>query len=81
MYFDLSDHKALEWSYLHHSNEDCCWIQSGKADGSNASDPVNGIVLQNEKGHPVKAVSATLLEGECFYLLYLSQLNTNQLPD
>ena len=71
----------LEGSYLHYSNEDCTWIRSGKAVGSNSSNPINGLVFRNEKGHSKKAVSSSLVDGECFYTLYPSRLNTNQLPN
>ena len=46
--------------------------------GSNESK--NGIVKRNED-HRKKAVSALLLDGECFYTLYPSRSNSNQLPD
>ena len=56
-------------------------MRSGKAVGSNDSSPVNGLVLKNEQGHMKKAVSASLVDGECFYTLYSSRSNVNQLPN
>ena len=41
----------------------------------------NGIVKRNEEDHRKKAVSALLLDGECFYALYPSRSNANQLPN
>ena len=58
--------QILEGSYLYYSIEDLNWIQSGKVIGSDRSNPVNGVVLRNEKGHSMKAVSASLVDGECF---------------
>ena len=73
--------KELEGSYLHYSEEDYQWIRSGKAVGSDASSPINGLVFRNEHGHKKKAVTASLVDGECFYTLYPSRSNTNQLPN
>ena len=73
--------RALEGSYLHWSNEESAWIRSGKAVGSDKSDPINGIVFRNETGHVKKAATASLLDGECFYTQYPSRDNNNQLPD
>ena len=73
--------RALEGSYLHWSNEESAWIRSGKAVGSDTSDPINGIVFRNETGHVKKAATASLLDGECFYTQYPSRDNNNQLPD
>ena len=73
----LENDDVLEGSYLHLCNEDTRWIRSGKAIGSDASSPVNGLVLRNKKGHKKKAVSASLVDGECFYTLYPSQANAN----
>ena len=73
--------KTLEGSYLHCSNEKLRWIRSRKAVGSDSSNPINGIVYQNEEGHRKKAISATLIDGEYFYTLYPSESNTNQLPN
>ena len=67
--------RALEGSYLHWSNEESAWIRSGKAVGSDSSDPINGIVFRNETGHRKKAVTASLLDGECFYTQYPSIKN------
>ena len=47
--FMLAEDEALEGSYLQYCNEDGRWIRTGKAVGSNASDPVNGLVLRNKK--------------------------------
>ena len=71
----------MEGLYLHFCNKDARWIRSGKAVGSDASKPVNGLVLRNERGHKKKAVTASLVDGECFYTLYPSQVNINQLPN
>ena len=49
--------------------------------GSNASTPRNGIVFRNESGHIKKAATASLVDGECFYTLYPSRSNENQLPN
>ena len=65
--FLLAVDSALEGSYLHYSTEEDHWIRSGKAVGSDSSNPINGIVLRNEKGHLKKAKSASLVDGECFY--------------
>ena len=73
--------RELEGSYLHYSNEGCRWVRSGKAVGSNDSSPVNGLVFRNEQGHMKKAVSASLVDGECFYTLYPSRSNVNQMPN
>ena len=56
-------------------------MRSGKAVGSNDLSPVNGLVFRNEQGHMKKAVSASLVDGECFYTLYPSRSNVNQLPN
>ena len=72
---------TLEGSYLHYSNEELQWIRSGKAVGSDSSSPINGLVYRNEQGHMKKAMVSTLLDGECFYTLYPSRLNTSQLPN
>lgn len=47
--------------------------------GSN--EPKHGIVKRNEEGNQKKAATVTLLNGECFYTLYPSESNTNQLPN
>ena len=73
--------RDLDCSYLHYSDEDYDWIRSRKAVDSDASSPRNGIVFRNETGHIKKAATASLVEGECFYTLYPSQLNVNQLPN
>ena len=73
--------RDLEGSYLHYSNEDYHWIRSGKAVGSDASSPRNGIMFRNETGHIKKAATISLVEGEWFYILYPSQLNKNQLTN
>ena len=72
---------VLGGSYLHYSNEELQWIRSGKAVGSDSSSPINGLVYRNEQGHMKKAMVSTLLDGECFYTLYPSRLNTSQLPN
>ena len=77
----LAEDESLEGSYLHYCNEDGRWIRTGKAVGSNASNPVNGSVLRNEKGRKKKAVSSSLVDGEYFYTLYPSRSNTHQLPN
>ena len=77
--FVLAEDEDLEGSYLHYSTEEFRWIRTGKAVGS--SESKNGIVKRNEDGHRKKAASASLLDGECFYTLYPSCSNTNQLPD
>ena len=73
--------EGLEGSYLHYSKEEHRWIHSGKAAGSRIDGTKNGIVKRNEDGHRKAAAKASLLDGECFYTLYPSQLNNNQLPD
>ena len=73
----LAEDVLLEGSFLHFCNEDARWIRIGKAVGSDASKPVNGLVLRNEKGHKKKAVSASLVDGEYFYTLYPLQANIN----
>ena len=55
--------RDLEGSYLHYSDEDYHWIRSGKAVGSDASSPRNGIVFRNETGHIKKAVAKYLVDG------------------
>ena len=75
----VAEDTALEGSYLHYSTEDLKWVRSVKAVGSNESK--HGIVKRNEEGHRKKAATATLLDGECFYTLYPSESNTNQLPN
>ena len=49
--------------------------------GSNASQPICGLVRRNAEGHAKKCMTSTLLDGECFYTLYPSELNMNQLPN
>ena len=70
--------ESFEGSYLHYSSEEFKWIRSGKAVSDVSK---NGIVRRNEEGHRKKAATASLLDGECFYTLYPSQSNTNQIPD
>ena len=77
--FIMAKDEALEGSYLHYSNEEFKWIRSGKATGSDATE--NGLVKRNEKGHRKKAATASLVDGECFYTLYPSRSNPNQLPN
>ena len=72
---------ALEGSYLHYRKEGCRLIRGGKVVGDDNSSPVNGLVRRNEEGHRKKAVSSSLLDGECFYTLYPSQSNKNQFPN
>ena len=79
--FLVANDAQLEGSYLHYHEEGCAWIRSGKAVGSDTSAPVNGLVLRNEKGHRKKAASSSLIDGRCFYTLFPSQTNKNQLPD
>ena len=42
---------------------------------------MNGIVRRNEGGHKKKAATSSLLDGRCFYTLFPSRSNTNQIPD
>ena len=79
--FVLAEDRELEGSYLHYSVEDFQWIRSGKAVGSDDSRPVNGLVRRNEEGHAKKSQTASLVSGECFYTLYPSRMNKNQLPN
>ena len=73
--------EQLEGSYLHYHSNECSFIRSGKAVGSNASNPVNGIVKRNDGGHRKKASTSSLVNGECFYTRYPSRQNHNQLPE
>ena len=73
--------EELEGSYLHYSKEEFRWIRSGKAAGSGMDGTKNGNVKRNEDGHRKAVAKASLLGGECFYTLYPSQSNTNQLPE
>ena len=49
--------------------------------GGNSSNPRNGIVFRNESRHIKKSTTALLVDGKCFYILYPSRLNENQLPN
>ena len=71
----------LEGGRLHHTKTEYTWIRSGKAVGSNAFNSVNGVVLRNEKGHAKKAVTASIVNGECFYTFYPSQEDEKTLPN
>ena len=71
----------LEGGRLHYTKTEYTWIRSGKAVGSNAFNSVNGVVLRNEKGHAKKAVTASIVNGECFYTFYPSQEDENTLPN
>ena len=77
--FVVAEDSELEGSYVHYLTDDCKLIRSGEAVCSNATK--NGIVKRNEEGHRKKAASASVLDGECFYTLYSSRDNTNQLTD
>ena len=48
--------------------------------GSDNSSLRTGLTNRNV-AHRIKATSATLLEGECFYTLYPSRDNKNELPN
>ena len=71
----------LEGCYLHYWSDGKAFVRSGKAVGSDNSNPGNGIVRRNEKGHKKKAASSSLADGECFYTKFPAQANTNQLPN
>ena len=72
----------LEGSYLYYFREECRWIRSGKAVGSNHSNPINGIVRRDSIGYFRKASTASLaVDGECFYTLFPTQDNPNQIPN
>ena len=70
----------VEGSYLHYNHEDMIWIRSGKALGSNETSLTNGLMKRHE-AHQQRATSSALIDGECFYTLYPSQNNKNQLPN
>ena len=73
---------SLEGSYLYYFRDECRWIRSGKAVGSDHSQPISGIVKRDVVGHFKKAATASLaVDGECFYTLYPSKDNPNQLPN
>ena len=66
---------------MHYFNGGGTFVRSGKAVGSDNSCPVSGIVQRNEGGHKKKAASSSLADGECFYTLFPSLANSNQLPN
>ena len=73
--------EELEGSYLHYSNDEGAWVRSGKAIGSDMLSPINGIVCRNKMGNSKKAATASLVDGECFYTMYPSRSNSNQLSN
>ena len=70
----------LKGSCLHYSTVDFQLIRSGKV-VINALNPRNDVVLRNKSGHIKKEAISLLVDGECFYTLYPSRLNENQLPN
>ena len=77
----LAKDDELEWSYIHYAKDNYCWIRSGKAAGSDNSNPICGIVRRNAEGHAKKSTTATAGDGKCFYTLYLSRSNPNCLEN
>ena len=77
--FVVAEDAELEGIYLHYLTEEFKWIRTGKAVGSDESEKV--IVKRNEDGHRKTAAPASLLDSECFYILYPSRSNVNQLPN
>ena len=73
---------SLEGSYLYYFCDDCRWIWSGKAMGSDHSQPISGLVQRNAISHFRKASTASLaVNSDRFYTLYPSRENPNQLPN
>ena len=73
---------SLEGSYLYYFRNECRWIRSGKAVGSDHSQPINGLVRRDAIGHFRKASTASLaVDSECFYTLYQTRDNPIQLPN
>lgn len=70
-WFVLANDESFEGLYLYFCIKDVRLTRSGNTVGSDASNPVNGLVLRNEKGHKKKTVSASLIDGEYFFTLNL----------
>ena len=66
---------------MHYFNDGCKFVLSGKAVRSDNSCTLSGIVQRNEGGHKKKSALYSLANGKCFYTLFPSLANSNQLSN
>ena len=69
----------LEGSYLHYNLIDCAWIRSGKAVGSDQSEP-RASMLNRNSGHIKRSKTSMVSDGNKMYRLYPSRSNPNKRP-
>ena len=68
-------------SYLHYFNGVFKFVWSVKSVLGENLCPVSGIFQRNEGTHKKKAALSSLADGECFYTLFPSIANSNQISN